>query len=89
MKTLISIPGNTASEVLKVLNDNNIPCVYMGLDQAGRIIMEITYEPAQASPLKKLNDYMKQYEEWSNSLADALNEALELQLLKMAKNGNG
>jgi hypothetical protein len=88
MKTLISIPGNTASEVLKVLNENNIPCVYIGLDQAGRIIMEITYEPAQAVPIKKLNDYMKQYEEWFNSLASAMNEALELQLLKTAKNGN-
>lgn len=89
MKTLISIPGNTASDVLKVLHDNNIPCVYMGLDQAGRIIMEITYEPAQASPLKKLNDYMKQYEEWFSALSKSMNEALELQLLKMEKNGNG
>lgn len=79
MKTLISIPGNTATSVLKSLHLNRIACNYVGLDQAGRLIMEINYEPAQEELIKDLNEYMKHSEELLLAITASVNEALDKQ----------
>lgn len=77
MKTLISIPGCAASGVLKSLKTNNVDCNYMGLDQSGRIVMEVTYNSEQAVLIKELNEYMQTWEELVGAFKYAINEAIE------------
>ncbi len=78
MKTsIISIPASTASGVVKSLHVNGIDCKYMGLDQSGRLLMEISYTDSQNQLIADLTDYMADIETMGNEIAKAINEFQE------------
>ena len=77
MKTILSIPGNSATSVLKSLHNNSISSNYMGLDQSGRLIMEINYEPEQTNLIKEINEYMDACESLLAEVTNAVNKAIE------------
>lgn len=55
---IISIPQCAASHVLTSLQDNNMKCNYLGVDQGGKILMEVTYETAQEDLIGQLNKHI-------------------------------
>ena len=75
--TIISIPGCAASGVLKSLHENRIPTDYMGLDQEGRMLMEVSFEKEQDALMKKINEYIKQNVEIANAINESLNDLLK------------
>ncbi len=50
----ISIPQYVAAHTLRQLEENQITCQYEGVDQSGRIIMKINYDPLQNVVLKSI-----------------------------------
>lgn len=77
MKALLSIPGSSATRVLKSLHRNAIPCTYVGLDQSGRIIMEITYKSNQTHVITEINDFIETCESLLVELTNEVNKAIE------------
>lgn len=75
--SIISIPGSATSEVLKFLHERRIPTDYMGLDQSGRILMEIYLDEKQAHYLKKINEHIKACEEFVQSVTQAYEDLLK------------
>lgn len=71
-KTIISIPECAAKFVLKSLQENNIRCEYLGIDQAGKILMQSTHEEEQEELIGDLNGYMEK----SEKLLSEINEAI-------------
>jgi hypothetical protein len=83
--TIISIPPCAASGVLKSLHDNKVPCNYMGLDQSGRILMEINYEKQHDALIKELNTYMETSEELLQAITKCITEFVEKQNAEIDK----
>lgn len=78
MKTsIMSIPQCAASHTLKSLSDNNINCLYMGVDQSGRILMQITFEQSKNEFIEELTSGMQEYERAINLIIQTVNTALE------------
>ncbi|HXB41689.1 MAG TPA: hypothetical protein VNZ49_14205 [Bacteroidia bacterium] len=75
--SIISIPPCAASGILKSLNENKISCDYMGLDQSGRILMQIRYEANHDELIKELNTYMEQFEELLHEVTKAVKETIQ------------
>jgi hypothetical protein len=76
MKKIISIPGGSAAEILKSLCNNNIDTNYMGIDQSGKLLMEISYQPEQDALINNMLDYMKRCEEFVAELSQVFEKAL-------------
>lgn len=85
MKTLMSISGFTAPEVLKSLHANDISCSYMGLDQTGRLIMEINLQEGQDQLIEQLNEGMIEREKAAAEITKAFEEAVKKQYLELSK----
>lgn len=81
IKTIISIPPCAASGVLKGLHKNKLCCDYMGLDQEGRILMEVTFEESHEVFMKEINEYIEECE----GIADAFTKSFE-ELIKKRTN---
>lgn len=78
MKTsIMSIPQCAASHTLKSLSDNNINCLYMGVDVSGRILMQISFEQGQEKLIEELTVSMQECEKAINLLLQIVNTALE------------
>lgn len=75
--TIISIPPCAASGVLKSLHTNKISCDYVGLDQSGRILMQIIYEKDHDTFIKEINDYMEKSEELLLVMNQVVNEVIQ------------
>lgn len=75
--TIISIPSSAASEVLKSLSENNINCKYLGLDQVGKIIMELSHDATQENLIRELIQYMGKIEQLANEFTQVLKEAVK------------
>lgn len=75
--TIISIPPCAASGILKSLHTNKISCDYMGLDQSGRILMQITYEKDHDTFIKEINSYMEKSEELLQAMNQVVNEVIQ------------
>jgi len=75
--TIISIPGAAASGVLKSLHENKISSNYMGFDQSGRILMQITYEARHNDPVREINSYIEMIEDFLTGFNLVLNELME------------
>lgn len=73
--TIISIPTSAASDILKSIHQNNVPCKYVGLDQEGRILMELSYEQAHDKLIRELIQYIKEKEQLMNEINQSLKEA--------------
>lgn len=74
--TIISIPACASSTVLKSLHTNNVNCKYVGIDQSGRILMELTYEKKQFDLIKEIVSYMEKAEEMVNEFTKIVNETI-------------
>lgn len=74
--TIISIPPCSASTVLKTLHSNNINCQYMGIDQSGRILMEITFANENSSLIQELTTYMEESEKTLQEITKSVNEII-------------
>lgn len=77
MKTWITLPACVAGAVLKSLQQNLIICQYMGLDQSGRLIMDIQFKSGQSGLIKELTEYIDACEKIMAECSIALNKALE------------
>ncbi len=75
--TIISIPPSAASGVLKALHGNKVPTDYMGLDQSGRILMEVTLYETHGDLLKEINEHIEQCEEISEAITKSVNELVQ------------
>ncbi|MBI3521452.1 MAG: hypothetical protein HY062_19090 [Bacteroidetes bacterium] len=75
--TMISIPACSASQTLKSLHINNISCKYMGIDQSGRILMQINFDQQQKELIRELTNYMEKSEELVAEFAKAFNQSIE------------
>lgn len=75
--TIISIPPSAASGVLKALHGNKVPTNYMGLDQSGRILMEVTLYETHGDLLKEINEHIVQCEEISEAITKSVNELVQ------------
>jgi len=49
----------------------------MGLDQSGRILMQIRYEANHDELIKELNTYMEQFEELLHEVTKAVKETIQ------------
>ncbi len=76
MKTIISIPPCAASSVLKSLHANNVNCKYLGLDQAGRILMELSSEELKSEFIQEIVQYMDSIETIVNEFTKVINETI-------------
>lgn len=76
-KTIISIPQCAATFVLKSLQENSIRCEYLGIDQAGKILMQANYEDEQEELIGDLNDYMEKSEMCLNEINQAIKTLME------------
>lgn len=56
---LLSIPSCVAYSTLADLEDKDIKCKYLGVDQAGHILMKVSYFPWQKKFLKEIMADMK------------------------------
>jgi len=74
---IISIPPCAASGALKSLHENKISCDYMGLDQSGRILMQINYGKDQDSFIKELNTFIEASEEILLAITQSINEVIQ------------
>lgn len=74
--TIISIPPCSASTVLQTLRNNNINCQYMGIDQSGRILMEITFANENISLIQELTIYMEETEKTLLTITKSVNEII-------------
>lgn len=74
--TIISIPPSSASGVLKTLHRDKVPTDYMGLDQSGRILMQITLYEKHGNLLKEINEHIEQCEEITEAFTKAFNELI-------------
>lgn len=75
--TIISIPASASSGVLKALHGNKVPTDYMGLDQSGRILMEVTLYETHGDLLKEINEHIEQCEEISEAITKSINELVQ------------
>ena len=75
--TIISIPPCAASSVLKSLHANNVNCKYLGLDQAGRILMELSSEQLKSEFIKEIIQYMDGVETIVNEFTKVINETIK------------
>jgi uncharacterized membrane-anchored protein YjiN (DUF445 family) len=75
--TIISIPSCSASETLKSLHQNNIPCKYVGLDQAGRILMELKIEKNHEKLIAQLIMDIEKTEQFLSELQQVINETIK------------
>lgn len=87
--TIISIPGYAASGVLKSLHDNKIICDYMGLDQEGRILMEVCFDEKHNSLMKEINACIKQSEEIAQAFTQTLEELIKKRNDEIDKRNSG
>ncbi len=71
--TIISIPPCAASTALKSLHENNVNCKYVGIDQAGRILMELDYQETQNELIRELIINMQKTEQVVNELTNTIN----------------
>lgn len=76
-KTIISIPTCAASFVLKSLQENNIRCEYLGIDQLGKILMQSTHEDKQEELIGDLNDYIEKSEMCMNEINEAIKTLMQ------------
>ena len=65
---IISIPSCASEYVLKALQENNIKCEYLGIDQARKILMQITYQDEQEELYGELSNYTEEAENLLNEI---------------------
>jgi hypothetical protein len=81
-KTIIGIPPCAATNTLKSLHHSNLKCEYMGLDQSGRILMQVNYVESQAVYIKELIAYVEKNEQVFLELSGVINETLNKYIAK-------
>lgn len=74
--SMISIPPYGA-DALKSLQINSIPTRYLGLDQSGRILMEIDYTSDQAELIRQITTQMQKSEELVAEFTHIFNQTIE------------
>jgi hypothetical protein len=78
MKTaIISIPTCAASVVLKSLHEHNVRCEYVGIDQVGRILMQVTYETVKETLIEELILYMSESEQTVSEIKEIMQAAIQ------------
>lgn len=78
MKTaIISIPTCAAAEVLKSLHQHRIKCKYLGIDQAGKILMQSTYKQDQETLMEELILYMKEREQLHSEISEIMQTTIQ------------
>jgi len=75
--TIISIPEYLASNALKKLQENNITCKYMGIDQHDRILMQAEYEFENKDFIERIINRIEYAEKNINEFLAAINSDLE------------
>lgn len=75
--TIISIPPCAVSNVLKSLHENSIDCKYVGIDQSGRILMELNFLQTQNELIRELITQMEKAEQVVNEFTKILNETMQ------------
>lgn len=83
--TIVSIPASAATGILKSLHENKLQCNYMGLDQSGRILMEVGFDENHKGLMKELNEYIEKCEEIAQEWTKLINELVEKQRAEMNK----
>jgi (p)ppGpp synthase/HD superfamily hydrolase len=63
---IISIPSCASEYVLKTLQENNIKCEYLGIDQAQKILMQISYQDEQEKLYRELNTHIEEADKLLN-----------------------
>jgi hypothetical protein len=63
---IMSIPSCASDYVLKALQENKIKCEYLGIDQASKILMQITHEDEQDELCVELSNYSQETEKLLN-----------------------
>lgn len=81
---IISIPDGIVSSTVKKLRENVIACNYMGIDQSGRIIMQVRYEPDKEQFIQSIHKHILETEKTISEIMQGFNQALE-QLIKETK----
>lgn len=76
-KRIISIDSAAATRVLKKLQVNGISCIYLGIDQADKILMEITYNEEQERIIQQVTEYMKEIEKCLQEINSAFQNLLK------------
>ncbi len=76
---IISIPECATSHVLTSMQDNNMKCNYLGIDQGGKILMEVTYEITQEDLMGHLNKHIIKSEEILTELYNSYREYIKIQ----------
>jgi len=82
----ISIPQYVAAHTLRQLEENRITCQYYGVDQFGRILMQVTYNPDQNNILKSITTEMEKDDQAINLLFDLCGLALANEIVKARTN---
>lgn len=54
-------------------------CIYLGIDQGGKILMEVTYEVKQESIIGQLNEHIIKTEKTMNEIKNSFREYHEKQ----------
>ena len=75
--TVISIPGYIASGTLTELQEKNIVCNYKGIDQSGRLLMEIEFERDLKYFMERIIQDIQEAEKNMAAIQKEINEALE------------
>lgn len=75
-RVIFSIPGSAVSIVLKFLHENLLPTDYVGLDQEGRLLMEVYFNEEQKHLSKQITEYIEQMEEFSRSFEQTIKEVI-------------
>lgn len=75
--TMLSIPAHAASQVLRSIHNNGIQNKYLGLDQSGRLLMEIVYENQQKQLIEDITKYMQQSEAFVAEFSQIINQTIE------------
>lgn len=73
-KRIVSIDSAAATVVLKKFQANSIPCIYLGMDQANKILMEITYKEEQEGTIQQMTEYMKEVEKFLQEINSAFQD---------------
>lgn len=74
--SMISIPPYGA-DALKSLQANAIPTRYLGLDQSGRLLMEIDYTSDQAELIRQITTQMQKSEELVAEFTHIFNQTID------------
>lgn len=74
--TIISIPACASTNVLKSLHANNVQCKYVGIDQAGRILMQLHYEESKTGLISEMVSYMESIEGIVNEFTKVINDTI-------------